>query len=95
MTLPPDTSLDDSSGYASLMVLVDDIVDRGGVVVVTLHPQPHQSANERGLGGFFDFLQAVVLRHGDALWHATPREIVERYADAMTARAWGGANRCC
>jgi peptidoglycan/xylan/chitin deacetylase (PgdA/CDA1 family) len=87
MTLPPDTSLDRDAGYAGLMEIVDRIVDGGGVVVVVLHPQPHQSANAQGLRAYFEFLRQLLARHGDRLWHATPCEIVQRYRDVMRSEA--------
>ena len=52
-------------------------------VVVILHPQPHQSANERGLSYYFDFLRELAQHYRDELWQATPHEIVRRYRDSL------------
>lgn len=80
-TLPPDTSLG-SSGYDVLAPVVDRIVELGGVVVVTVHPQPHQSGHREGIAALGSFLAATFQRHGNSLWRATPREIVRRYVEA-------------
>ncbi len=85
MTLPPDTALHPAQGYDSLWLLADEIIEQGGVVVITLHPQPHQSANERGLARYYGFLQRLADSHGSRVWHATPRAVVRRYAQALGA----------
>ena len=85
MTLPPDTSLAPNRGYDLLQTLAGRIVERGGVVVVTLHPQPHQSANEPALARYFSFLRDLAERHAGQLWSATPAEIVRQYERALAA----------
>ncbi len=87
MTLPPDTALHPVDGYERQWEPVQRIVERGGVVVVTLHPQPHQSARERELARYYGFLRRLVDTFGERLWHATPRDIVRRYSDAVPPRA--------
>ncbi len=82
-TLPPDTGLDHSERYRVLGQLVDRIVELGGVVVVTVHPQPHQSGQREGIRSLTTFLEAIHRRHGEALWHATPHEIAQRYESAL------------
>jgi peptidoglycan/xylan/chitin deacetylase (PgdA/CDA1 family) len=93
MTLPPDGFADLEAGYSSLRDIAERVIDGGGVVVVTMHPQPHQSANAEGLEHFFAFLEdlagsAHLMDRSSAartrLWHATPGEIVARYHFAIT-----------
>ncbi len=79
MTLPPDTLLPREGGDALLRSLADEIVERAGVVVISLHLQPHQSANEEGLRRHFSFLGELAERHGERLWHASPSEVVRWY----------------
>ncbi|MFP8877952.1 MAG: hypothetical protein VCE43_00020 [Myxococcota bacterium] len=79
LTLPPDDVVDPAAGYALERQATDAIVERGGVVVVILHPQPHQSANPEGIAHFTSFLRWLQSTHGQQLWSATPAEIVNRY----------------
>lgn len=79
LTLPPDDVFDPSAGYALARQATDAIVEQGGVVVVILHPQPHQSANTEGITHFTSFLRWLQATHGERLWSATPLEIVDRY----------------
>jgi peptidoglycan/xylan/chitin deacetylase (PgdA/CDA1 family) len=79
MTLPPDTALPVARRRAEQGALADAIVARGGLVVVTLHPQPHQSGNAAGVEAHLGLLRDVRERHGAALWGATPAAIVEWY----------------
>jgi peptidoglycan/xylan/chitin deacetylase (PgdA/CDA1 family) len=83
LTLPVDTALDPDDGAAVLLELAGAIVRRGGVVVLTFHPQPHQSANPAGVRLHRQLLTGLRAQHGDALWCATPDEIVRRYASAV------------
>lgn len=78
MTLPPDTAVPADRRRAVLASIAERIVERGGVVVSTLHPQPHQSANEVGLEAYFGLLRDLRERLGGSLWCATPFEIAER-----------------
>jgi hypothetical protein len=78
MTLPPDTALPAARRRRVLGEIADAIVARGGVVVVTFHAQPHQSANEAGLSAHLGLLRELRERHGRALWGATPAEIAAR-----------------
>ncbi len=80
MTLPPDTALSGDAGYDALLTGSATIIDRGGVVVITMHPQPHQSARRPALARYFRFLERLSKRSGGLLWHATPGEIVGHYA---------------
>jgi peptidoglycan/xylan/chitin deacetylase (PgdA/CDA1 family) len=82
MTLPPDTALPVARRRRALGEVADAVVERGGVVVVTFHPQPHQSANEAGLAAHRGLLRDLRDRHGGALWCATPAEIAERWRAA-------------
>lgn len=79
LTLPPDDIRDPAAGYALARDATEGIVERGGVVVVILHPQPHQSANAEGIAQFTAFLQWLRSTHGESLWSATPADIVEHY----------------
>ncbi len=81
MTLPPDTALPVERRRRVLGEVADAIVARGGVAVVTFHPQPHQSANEAGLAAHLGLLRDLRERHGDGLWCATPAEIAERHRE--------------
>lgn len=85
LTLPPDDGGEPERVYGTLRSLADRIVDRRGVVVVTLRLQPHQSARPEMLRAWSDFLEDLVTRRGSELWHATPGEIVARYRDAILA----------
>ncbi len=87
LTLPPDTTGPPDSLYPLLEGLVERIIALGGVVVATLHPQPHQSANDAGLRGFTDFIREMQERRGTELWQATPSEIVDRYRKSLTQDA--------
>lgn len=80
MTLPPDTALSGDSGFDALLTGSAEIIEQGGVVVITMHPQPHQSANRPALARYFRFLDRLATRSGDRLWQATPGEIVRHYA---------------
>lgn len=84
MTLPPDTALHPEEGYDSLWALSHKIIERGGVVVTTLHPQPHQSGNKRRLAPYYAYLRKLASHHGQEVWCATPREIVRHYSTALT-----------
>jgi peptidoglycan/xylan/chitin deacetylase (PgdA/CDA1 family) len=86
MTLPPDTAVPVGRRRRVLGEIADAVVERGGVVVVTFHPQPHQSANEAGLAAHRELLRDLRERHGGALWCATPAEIAERCRGARPAR---------
>ena len=55
------------------------------MVVVVLHPQPHQSASPERLRAYSDFLEDLETRRGDELWHATPGEIAACYRHAILA----------
>ena len=79
MTLPPDTSLHPADGYERLLETTRAIAARGGVAVVTLHPQPHQSANREGLDRYFAFLKRLCEPRAPRLWQATPLEITRHY----------------
>ena len=81
LTLPPDDVVDPAAGYAVERMATDAIVERGGVVVVILHPQPQQSANSEGIAHFTRFLRWLRSTHGEHLWSATPSEIVNRYCE--------------
>ncbi len=83
MTLPPDTALAPGARAGALRKIADEVIALGGVVVVTLHPQPHQSGNAAGLRAHLAFLEQLVEDYGEALWHATPRQIVARYRGAL------------
>jgi peptidoglycan/xylan/chitin deacetylase (PgdA/CDA1 family) len=83
LSLPPDTAFDPATGAATLGTLADAVIERGGVVVLTFHPQPHQSANPRGLRLHRDLLAGLDTRHGDHLWRASPAEIVRCYEQAL------------
>jgi peptidoglycan/xylan/chitin deacetylase (PgdA/CDA1 family) len=84
LTLPTDDFADFEAGYRGLRELAAAIVARRGVVVVTLHPEPHQSGNAAALAHYFEFLRDLARRF-PKLWSATPREIVERYRAAPQA----------
>jgi hypothetical protein len=83
LTLPPDNFPDWEAGYASLRSIAGSIVERGGVVVVILHPQPHQSANAEGLLHFEQFLAWLDATFGGRLWKATPAEVVRHYSEQI------------
>lgn len=83
LTLPPDTAGEPERVYGAFRDLADRIIEWRGVVVVTLHPQPPQSAKPERLRAYFDFLEDLAERRGDELWHATPGEIAARYRDAI------------
>lgn len=80
MTLPPDTALDEPFGYDALLELADSIIDSAGVVVATLHPQPHQSANDAGLSSWFGFLGKLSERE---IWCETPGAIIRHYTESI------------
>jgi peptidoglycan/xylan/chitin deacetylase (PgdA/CDA1 family) len=86
MTLPPDSAVPVGRRRRVLGEVADAVVERGGVVVVTFHPQPHQSANEAGLASHRELLRDLRERHGGALWCATPAEIAERCRAPRPAR---------
>lgn len=79
MTLPPDSALPVERRRRALGEIAGEIVARGGLVVVTFHPQPHQSAHEAGLAAHLGLLRDLRERHGESLWCATPGEIAERH----------------
>lgn len=83
LTLPPDTAGEPGPLYELLERLADRVIELGGVVVITLHPQPHQSANEAGLRAYAGFLRSLAERRGGELWQATPSQIVDRYREAL------------
>jgi hypothetical protein len=90
-TLPTDWFRDLAAGYRGLREVADRLVALGGVLVLTLHPQPHQSGNPRALAHFGALLRDLDREHGPALWRATPREIVARYRGSLGgARGTGG-----
>jgi peptidoglycan/xylan/chitin deacetylase (PgdA/CDA1 family) len=84
ITLPPDTAFDPARAAAELLALAGRIVAAGGVVVATLHPQPHQSGNAAGIARWLAWLEALRARHGHELWAATPAAVVEAYCGALT-----------
>ena len=79
MTLPPDTALRVERRRIALGEVAEAIIERGGVVVVTMHPQPHQSGNAAGLEAHLGLLRDLRERHGASLWCTTPGAIVEWY----------------
>jgi hypothetical protein len=83
LTLPPDSTAPVEEIYSILERTAGQIIDAGGVVVATFHPQPHQSANRRGLDHFFGFLQNIAERYAERLWCATPSEILRRYRSRL------------
>jgi peptidoglycan/xylan/chitin deacetylase (PgdA/CDA1 family) len=83
LTLPPDTFSDLAAGYRRLREVADAIIARGGVVVVILHPEPQQSANDAGISHYLAFLRGLDDDYGRRLWRATPLEIVTRYRDIL------------
>ena len=83
LTLPTDSSGEPERVYGTLRALAERIIERRGVVVITLHPQPHQSGKPAHLRAYSDFLEDLEARHGNVLWHATPAEIAARYRDAI------------
>jgi len=83
LTLPPDTGRDPERVYGTLRSLADQIIERRGVVVATLHPQPYQSAKSEVLRAYSDFLEDLQARRGAEIWHATPLEIATRYRNAI------------
>jgi peptidoglycan/xylan/chitin deacetylase (PgdA/CDA1 family) len=87
LTLPPDGGAEPERFYGTLRSLADRIIERRGVVMATLHPQPHQSAKSEILRAYSDFLEDLQTRRGAEIWHATPGEIVARYRDAIREAA--------
>ena len=85
MTLPPDTAIDGEAGYDALLRCSDQIIALGGVVVATMHPQPHQSGNPAALRRYLRFLERLAERCSDRVWRATPREIVRHYETTLLA----------
>jgi peptidoglycan/xylan/chitin deacetylase (PgdA/CDA1 family) len=83
MTLPPDTAAPVEAVYEILEPICERIVDCRGVVVVTLHPQPHQSAHRTGIDHYVAFLEKMAGRYRDRIWQATPAEIVDRYRSVL------------
>jgi hypothetical protein len=83
MTLPPDTAGPAPAVYERMEPICEQIVENGGVIVATLHPQPHQSAHPEGIEHWVGFLGRIAARYGERLWRATPAEIVERYRAAI------------
>jgi peptidoglycan/xylan/chitin deacetylase (PgdA/CDA1 family) len=80
MTLPPDTAVALERRRRVLGEIADAVVARGGLAVVTFHPQPHQSAHEAGVAAHLGLLRDLRERHGGSLWCATPAEIAGRYS---------------
>ena len=62
-------------------ILADAIIDRGGLVTISLHPQPHQAANDATLGPFREFLQGINRHSG--LWKALPWKVAESTAGQL------------
>lgn len=60
---------------------VDAIIARGGLVTISLHPQPHQAANDATLGPFREFLQEINRHSG--LWKVPPWKVAERTAGLL------------
>lgn len=58
------------------------IADGGGLVVPTLHPQPHQGANDKTLAAYGDFLSKLARLN---LWQATPSRIAEHWQQTQGA----------
>jgi peptidoglycan/xylan/chitin deacetylase (PgdA/CDA1 family) len=85
MTLPPDSFPNPAEGFPTLHEISRRIIERQGVIVVTLHPQPHQSANDRVLPHYLEFLRQLKQEHGESLWSATPKAIVSRYRERVEA----------
>jgi len=83
MTLPPDSFSDFEDGYNLLRRITSELIDKGGVVVVVFHPQPHQSACPEGLRHYFRFLRNVAEAYREKVWRATPAEIIEHYRRTM------------
>ena len=83
-TLPPDTGLPASERIAILTEVADRVVELGGVVNLTLHPQPHQSGRPAEIAAFADLLSELSRRHGERLWRATPGEIAELYGASLS-----------
>ena len=83
MTLPPDTAIGGRDFETVWGPVSEQILDRGGVIVPILHPQPHQSAEKGRLTQYFDFLRRLADRGRGRLWCATPSEIVRRYESAV------------
>lgn len=53
------------------------IIEQGGVANITIHPQPHQFANEKSIKAFTNYLKQIDKING--LWKPLPINIVERY----------------
>jgi peptidoglycan/xylan/chitin deacetylase (PgdA/CDA1 family) len=87
MTLPPDTAAPVPAVYEMLEPICERIVECGGVVVVTLHPQPHQSANRAGIDHYVAFLERMADRYRNRIWRATPSDIVGRYRSVLESLA--------
>jgi hypothetical protein len=62
-------------------ILADSIIDRGGLVMISLHPQPHQAANDATLGPFREFLQEI--NRYSNLWKTLPWKVAERTAGQL------------
>jgi peptidoglycan/xylan/chitin deacetylase (PgdA/CDA1 family) len=80
LTLPMDEErrregLDVQKFWLRQIDRAEAIIERGGMVVLTLHPQPHQAANEESLAA----LEAALhwLGSQSDLWIARPDEIVD------------------
>lgn len=86
LTLPMDearhqTGLSPEVFWQEQKILADTIIDRGGLVTISLHPQPHQAANNATLGPFREFLQEINRHSG--LWKAPPWKVAERTASQL------------
>ena len=66
---------DDSVFWSQLVERAEQVIDYGGLVVMTLHPQPHQMANERVFGQVEMVLERIATRSG--LWLARPAEVID------------------
>ncbi len=86
LTLPMDEArhqmgLSPEIFWRQQKILADAIIDRGGLVTISLHPQPHQAANDTTLGPFREFLQEINRHSG--LWKAPPWKVAERTASQL------------
>lgn len=80
LTLPMDVErhregLDVERFWLRQMERAAAVIQRAGLVVVTVHPQPHQGANQESLAGLESMLRW--LSEQSNLWIARPDEIVD------------------
>jgi hypothetical protein len=66
---------DEASFWATLAVRSEQVIECGGLIVMTLHPQPHQMANEKVLRQVEMVLERIATR--EDLWLARPDEVVD------------------